>query len=106
MFCGHELPLVRIAILKGEPFRVRTVTQDDRVLSIRNRPENIGAQNEASSISIGTSQSSGMPSRVSDRCCIAHSGLAYGIWLIAYGSYVPTISHKLSAICDFGAPRI
>src|SRR4029450_3164376 len=47
MFRGHELPLVRIAILEGKPFRVRTVAQDDRVLSIRNRPENIGAQKDS-----------------------------------------------------------
>jgi hypothetical protein len=26
--------------------------------------------------------------------------LAYGIWRIAYGSSVPTICHKLSAICE------
>ena len=32
--------------------------------------------------------------------------LAYGTWLIAYGSYVPTICHKLSAICEVRAPRI
>ena len=26
--------------------------------------------------------------------------LAYGVWLIAYGSYVPAICHRLSAICE------
>jgi hypothetical protein len=26
--------------------------------------------------------------------------LAYGSWLIAYGSYVLTICHRLSAICQ------
>ena len=28
------------------------------------------------------------------------------LWLIAYGSYGQSYSHKLSAICEVGAPRI
>ena len=32
--------------------------------------------------------------------------LAYGLWLIAYGSYVPTICHKRSALCHFGSHRL
>src|ERR671923_2119291 len=47
MLRGHELPLVRIAILEGEPFRVGTIAQDDRIFSIANWSENIGAQDEA-----------------------------------------------------------
>src|SRR5215510_14975757 len=47
MLRDHELPLVRVAILKGKPLRVRTVTQYDWILSIRDRPEDIGVQNKA-----------------------------------------------------------
>jgi len=35
--------------------------------------------------------------------------LAYSVWLMAYGSLVPSICHKLSAICQLTvcrAPRI
>ena len=28
------------------------------------------------------------------------------LWLIAYGSYVPTICHKRSALCHFGSHRL
>ena len=36
---------------------------------------------------------------------IASLQLAYGVWLIAYGSYVSTIRHKLLALCEVCVPR-
>src|SRR5262250_85895 len=47
MLLSHPLPLVRIAILKSKPLPVRTVTEDDRVLPIGDRPKDIGAQDQA-----------------------------------------------------------
>src|SRR5437879_12853012 len=44
---GHALPLVRIAVLKGESFRVRTIGEDDRVISLGDRPKDIGAQDDS-----------------------------------------------------------
>src|SRR5437773_12419178 len=44
---GHALPLVRITVLKGKPFRVGAVAEDDRILTVHDRAVDIGAKDEA-----------------------------------------------------------
>src|SRR5205807_9558736 len=44
---GYALPLVRITVLKGKPFRVGAVAEDDRILTVHDRVVDIGAKDEA-----------------------------------------------------------
>ncbi len=47
MLRHHALPGARVAVLEGKALRVRAVAEDHRVTTVRRRPENVGAQDEA-----------------------------------------------------------
>src|SRR5450759_10877 len=47
MLGDHELPLVGIALLEGQPFAVGPTAKDDRILSLVARPIHIGTKHNA-----------------------------------------------------------
>ena len=46
MLRDHLLPAGRVAVLEGKPFPIRAVAENDRVASLGDRAEHVGAQHE------------------------------------------------------------